>query len=235
MEQGQTAAVRVLREFAVVCDARSIVLSQQCARLVGFLAIEARRCSRAYVAERLWPGSFGARCEANLRTVIWRLANATPGSLLVADRHGLQLHSAVEVDVQRARQAMHEDADDPAIFAWDLLPDWYDDWLIFERERYRQERLHALESIARRATTAGDYARAVEASFLAIASDPLRESAHRVAIEVHLAEGNVVEAHRQADRYLEILADAGLEPTLSPVLERLIPSFKGARRTRTRS
>ena len=29
----------------------------------------------------------------------------------------------------------------------DLLPDWYDDWLAYERERFRQLRIDALESL----------------------------------------------------------------------------------------
>ena len=32
----------------------------------------------------------------------------------------------------------------------DLLPGWYDDWVIFERERIRQWLLHALEGLSRR-------------------------------------------------------------------------------------
>ncbi|MGH8905015.1 MAG: hypothetical protein ACRD0K_00470 [Egibacteraceae bacterium] len=31
--------------------------------------------------------------------------------------------------------------------AGDLLPDWYDDWVLIERERFHQLRLHALEAL----------------------------------------------------------------------------------------
>ena len=33
--------------------------------------------------------------------------------------------------------------------AIDLLPGWYDDWALIERERFRQRVLHALEALSR--------------------------------------------------------------------------------------
>ena len=39
--------------------------------------------------------------------------------------------------------------------AMELLPGWYDDWVIFERERIRQQLLHALEILSRRLVSRG--------------------------------------------------------------------------------
>ena len=83
------------------------------------------------------------------------------------------------------------------VLSADLLPDWYDDWLIVERERVRQRRLHALEAACRSLTAAGRYADALDAGLAAIAVEPLRETSHTVVIEAHLAEGNLIEASRQ--------------------------------------
>ena len=69
--------------------------------------------------------------------------------------------------------------------------------LIIERERFHQLRLRALECICEALTAKGDYAGALEAALAAIAAEPLRESAHRALIGVHLAEGNRAEAVRQ--------------------------------------
>ena len=44
----------------------------------------------------------------------------------------------------------------------DLLPDWYDDWLMIERERLRQLRVHALEQLAERAMREGRYGHAID-------------------------------------------------------------------------
>src|SRR5262249_8981933 len=107
----------------------------------------------------------------------------------------------------------------------DLLLDWYDDWILVERERFRQLRLHALEVICERLASARKFGQAVEAGVAPRTSEPLRESAQRVLIRVHLAEGNQVQALRQYESYRRQLYDeVGLEP--SPQMEQLIRSFR---------
>jgi DNA-binding SARP family transcriptional activator len=96
----------------------------------------------------------------------------------------------------------------------DLLPGWYDDWVIFERERIRQRLLHALEALSRRLVEAHRCAEAVDAAISAVSADPLRESANRVLIQAHLAEGNLIEARRAYERYRDSLRrELGVEPS----------------------
>ena len=91
---------------------------------------------------------------------------------------------------------------------------WYDEWLLLERERLRQMRLHALEALAEQLVIAGDLPAAVHAALAAVAIDPLRESAHRALIRAHLAEGNRVEALRQLARLRHLLREElGVEPS----------------------
>jgi DNA-binding SARP family transcriptional activator len=111
--------------------------------------------------------------------------------------------------------------------AGELLPDWYDDWVVIERERHRQLRLHALEQLSARLSADGRHAAATEAGLAAIASEPLRESAHRVLIAVHLAEGNRGEALRQyrvccglLDRDLKVGPSPALQALVAPLLVR---------------
>jgi DNA-binding SARP family transcriptional activator len=57
-------------------------------------------------------------------------------------------------------------------------------------------------------------AQAIEAGLAAVAGEPLRESAHRALIRVHLQEGNRVEAIRQFTACKNILRDElGVEPS----------------------
>ena len=105
--------------------------------------------------------------------------------------------------------------------AAELLPDWYDEWVLIERERYRQVGLHALESLCRAADRETPFGRALETGLAAVAGEPLRESAHRALIKAHLAEGNVSEAIRQYRVYRELLRDQlSLDP--SPAMEALV-------------
>ena len=99
--------------------------------------------------------------------------------------------------------------------------DWDDEWLIADRERIRQMRLNALELLSERLAAEGRYGPAVEAALMAIADDPLRESARRTLIRAHLAQGNIHDALGQYATYRDILRDdLGLDP--SPQMEALV-------------
>jgi DNA-binding SARP family transcriptional activator len=96
----------------------------------------------------------------------------------------------------------------------ELLPGWYEDWVLVEAENWRQLRLHALEAAAGVLAGAGRFGEAVAAARAAVSADPLRESPRAALIAVHLGEGNQSEALREFARYREHLCAAlGLEPT----------------------
>jgi DNA-binding SARP family transcriptional activator len=103
---------------------------------------------------------------------------------------------------------------DDALLSQDLLPDWYEDWLLEERERYRQLRLHALEVLCGRLTNLRQFHQSIQAGLAAVAGEPLRESAQRVLITAYLAEGNSCEALKQYQRYWTLLqTELGQEPS----------------------
>jgi DNA-binding SARP family transcriptional activator len=72
----------------------------------------------------------------------------------------------------------------------------------------------------------GRYGEAVQAAYGAVRADPLRESAHRAVVRVHLAEGNLGEAVHAYDSFRTRLADElGVTPTpqMSQLLCRVVP------------
>ena len=203
-------------------------------RVVAFVAVSGRPVRRDYLAGVLWPDSPEPRANGSLRSALWRLQRTAPGTMRSAGSH-LALSSEVHVDVQdavvRAHEVLHpshsvmSDAPSasPAEFSLDLLPDWYDDWLTSERERLRQLQLHALEAISDQLRRCADYGPAVEAAQLAVAFEPMRESARRVLIEAHLAEGNVDQAIREFVLFRDLLQrELGVEP--SPLITALLPA-----------
>ena len=63
--------------------------------------------------------------------------------------------------------------------------------------------------------SAGRFADAVEAAIVAIGAEPLRESAQRVLIEAHVAEGNLSEARRIWREYRDLVhRELGVDPSL---------------------
>jgi DNA-binding SARP family transcriptional activator len=163
------------------------------------------------------------RAAANLRTAIWRARRVDP-DLVVSEGAYLAIGRDVQVDLievlDRARRLLAEPGEiaEPECctesLSGELLPEWYDDWLLLERERLRQIRLHSLEALCERLSSLGRYSFAIEAGLIAAAAEPLRESAHRALIVAHLAEGNMVEALRQYDAFALVLSDhLGISPS----------------------
>jgi DNA-binding SARP family transcriptional activator len=194
-------------------------------RLLALLALHGRLASRRTVAGKLWPEKPDSRAAGNLRSVLWRM----PPGLVEATGTDLALAAHVRCDVvefvARARRLIEgtmAPADlDHELYGADLLPNWSEDWVAIERERIRQLRIHALDALSARLTQAGRYSDAIAAGFISVAAEPLRESAHRMVISAHLAEGNGSEALRQYEWFRALLAtELGLEP--SPKLTELI-------------
>src|SRR5439155_12515211 len=97
----------------------------------------------------------------------------------------------------------------------DLLPDWYDDWVTVERERFRALRIHALPRLGALLLEAERFGEAWEAALASTRVEPLRESGHRLLVRIHLAEGNYGDALAHYLRFRRLLRDElGLEPSV---------------------
>lgn len=223
--------LRLLGGFGLEVDGQRIEMTPAAQRLLAFVALTPRGAERSYTAFQLWPEQSEERAKANLRSTLWRLSKA-PADLIVATKTHLRLCPWVWVDVRHGLAELAAAGNDAIVAAAlpfqaldsDLLPDWYDDWLMIERERLRQLRLGSLEDAARAATAAGRFGQAVQLALATVSIDPLRESGHRLVIEAHLANGNRFDARRQYDTYLRLLrTQLGAAP--SPQLTRLVESF----------
>jgi DNA-binding SARP family transcriptional activator len=211
--------LRLLAGFGVEAAGAEVPLPGSAQRVVAFVALHERPVLRAYVAGTLWLDSPEARAAGNLRSALWRIHLHAP-ALITADAQALRIGPCVRVDLREAEvQARTElagaSAGIPAdALSLDLLPDWYDDWVLLERERFRQLRLRALESMCTRLAAADRLDEALEAGLLALAGEPLRESAHRALVALHLAEGNAAEALRQFRLCRRLLLEQlGVEPS----------------------
>jgi DNA-binding SARP family transcriptional activator len=208
-------------------------------QLLAFVVLRRRRVERRQAAGVLWPLGDEERAAGNLRSALWRLRRAGI-DVLIADKWSLVLDTDVQVDLHaieqwatrliEGRPAAHDIAIPPsAADALDLLPGFYDDWALIERERIRQRILHALEALSERLAAAGRFADAIEAAMLAASAEPLRESAHKTLIKAHLAEGNVTEARRVYLAYQALVSrELGVLPSADFAAALGIPLPRGS-------
>jgi DNA-binding SARP family transcriptional activator len=192
-------------------------------RLLAYVCLVRGPVDRRRVAGALWPEGDDIRAAGNLRSALWRL-KCGGIHVLESDKASLWIRpgTAVDVDILCSWAdrlvAGRPHPGDLEVSGWhaeclELLPGWYDDWAVFEREHRRQLLLHALEALARRLLVDDRADRAVAVAAAAVAAEPLRESAQVVLIEAHLAEGNVCEARRSYELYRELaLRELGVEP-----------------------
>jgi len=125
--------------------------SSRVAVLLAYLALFGQRSHpREELCELLWPEIAPEVSRQRLRQALYTLRHqleppgVPPGSVLIADRHAVRLNptaftcDAVEFE-RLVRKGHHAEA--RALYIGDLLPGYYEDWLLLER--YRLEELYA--------------------------------------------------------------------------------------------
>jgi DNA-binding SARP family transcriptional activator len=209
--------LNVLPGFQLDCSDHLVALPLGAQRLLAYLAVHRTSLLRAHVSEALWPEVDRRRASANLRSAIWRIRQAGHNVLdATGNRLGLTPDVVVDFQEETALARRILDRSDPwpdrtvgqeavTKLSTDLLQDWYDDWLLLERDRWNQLRLHALEALAERLLARGELSQAIDAALAAVWIEPLRESAQRILVRVHAAEGNLCEAVAQYRRYQQLL------------------------------
>ena len=217
--------LELLDGCAVSLMGRPVPLPLGSQRLLALLALHERPLQRTYIAATLWADYAEQRSVANLRTALARLPQ-TAGRLVEVVGRQLRLSMWVTVDVRETAELARRvvDGDGHVLrvnglhrrLMDDLLPDWYDEWVLAEQERYRELRLHALEALCDGLTHLHAFGPAIEAGLAAVAGEPLRESARRVLIRAYLAEGNRAAAMFQYRKFHSLLdRELGMSPSRS--------------------
>ena len=219
--------VSVLGAFGFsAADGSHPSLSGGSQRLLALLALHGESVTRGAAAGLLWPGASGDHASSSLRSALSRLGSTTRIAVSATDAD-LCLADNVVVDIRAsqdlARQLLTPCGADRvgqisataiSALSQDLLPDWYDDWVIPEADEWRRLRRSALESLSEHLASVGRFAHAIGAALAAVHVEPLRESANAALIRVHLAEGNQADALREFRRYRALLQrEIGVEPT----------------------
>ncbi|MDQ6796524.1 MAG: SARP family transcriptional regulator, partial [Actinomycetota bacterium] len=171
-------------------------LAEGSQRLLVFLALRDRPVDRVAIAGAMWPQVTEQKSRASLRSALSRLDTTTHQAIMETSA-GMSLAGSVAVDFRDsqalAKRLLRPDSPPAesdlgpvalAALSDELLPDWYDEWVLTEAEDWRQLRLNALEAMARLLTAGGRLPGAAGAARAAMKVEPLRESAHASLIRV---------------------------------------------------
>jgi DNA-binding SARP family transcriptional activator len=202
-------------------------------RLLAFIALHGGSVPRARAARELWPEVPGDRAAANLRSALWRARRIGP--LVQPGVSVLRLGPGVRVDVAELSQRPEDRADHDLAgsgargFNLELLPDWTEDWVTFERERLRQVELQLLDDTVEDYVSRGRVGDALDAALRAIRLEPLRESSHQALIRIFLGSGNRSAALSHYQGFVALLRDE-LDLGPDPATTALVQPYLSPRR-----
>jgi predicted ATPase/DNA-binding SARP family transcriptional activator len=161
------------------------------------------------------------------------------GTILRADRTSVQLNpEAVNTDVaefeatlQKAAQAGSANerllffANAAELYAGELLPGFYEEWCLTERQRLVGTYLGSLHQLVETLERMGDLDRALGYARRAVSADPLREEGHLAVMRLLASAGQPTAALRQY-RDLEQLLDEQLGEEPSIIVRQLALEIK---------
>jgi DNA-binding SARP family transcriptional activator len=184
-------------------------------RLQRFLALIALREGpqhRSRLSFELWPDSSERQAHTNLRKLLHELRHSLPdiAEFVEIDNETVRWipTGPSEVDVLRFRDAMAAGDLELAVhlYAGDLLPACYDDWVLDERAKLRAEAYGAFVRLAEDAAAREDHKATIRHTQRIIDLEPADEASVRMQMEAHLALGDRSAALRSYHRYAEVLA-----------------------------
>jgi DNA-binding SARP family transcriptional activator len=224
-------------------DGRQLIrLSRPSQVLLGFLVVNRHRThQREMLASILWDEVDDARARHRINTALWRLRRALAAPDLKGDECivsepggavGFNPHACRWLDVAtfedtiagvtRAAPGAAAQAEVAALeraldlYAGDLLPGCYDEWVMPERRRLETLFVGALEWLMRDHERRGRLEGGIGAGLRLLRQDPLREDVHRYVMRLYASAGQRQLAIRQYDYCRDLLAS---ELDISPMPE----------------
>lgn len=187
--------IEMLGGFQVIRNQQTVVRfhTRKAAALLAYLSLHPdRRHSRERLAEMLWPENDPEAARASLRVALASLRRQLEppgterGALICADRSNVGLNreafttdvSDFRVALQSARRAQSPEAAIPLLeqavrlYRGELLPGFYEDWVLRDQERLAGQWVQALRDLSDWHDHAGNCAAAVRYAQRAAAADP---------------------------------------------------------------
>lgn len=210
--------------------------------LLSFLLIRRNQYhSREALAAMLWGDYSTDRSKKYLRQALWHLQSSIDAT------QNEKRHLLIEHDWLRVNPANHAWCDVEefekacaavegvsgkqlaasgagllkeavALYRDDLLTGWYQDWVLFERERLQNKYLMLLDKLITYAQLHREYEQGQGYAATILRYDPARERTHRELMRLHSLAGDRTAALRQYERCVAALKrELGVGPERSTV------------------
>jgi predicted ATPase len=186
-----------------------------------------RPVARAELIERFWPDAQPDRARQSLSQSLSSLRcqleppGVPTGAVLMLDRHFARLNpAAASTDVRAFEDALRRArcTARPAerlarltgavdLYRGPFLAGYEETWILPERERLAEAFFQALLQLVSLLEEGGDLPGAIQTARRGVATDPLREEAHRALIRLLVATGDRVGARRQYRELERLLAE----------------------------
>jgi DNA-binding SARP family transcriptional activator/tetratricopeptide (TPR) repeat protein len=196
-----------------------------------------RALPRQQIAFLFWPDSAEKQAFTNLRKLLYLLRQALPAAdhflSLTAETVTWRSDTAFTLDVADFEAAFQrgEASDSPVAkiaayqeatgcYGGDLLPGFYDEWILVERERLRSVYANALTRLADLYESQRAYADALTCAQRLLSQDSLQESSHRLLMRLYLLNEDRAAALRVYHTCATLLREElGVDP--SPATEEI--------------
>lgn len=224
--------VRLLGQFDVRRDGTPLVIPSRAAQsLFAYLLLTAGTAHRREkLAGLLWPDTTDENARSNLRNELWRLRKAietkTPRKkavpyLLVDEISiGFNAESDYWLDVSIVQKTLAEQAsadhliETLSLYRGELLPGFYDEWVVLERERVRAVFEQKMARLLELLVKGKRWQDTLEWGERWIALGQTPEPAYRALMVAHGALGNVSQVAAVYERCVQAMHnDLGVEPS----------------------
>jgi len=215
---GESVRLRLLGSFELEINGKSVRLPTRKAEgLLAYLVVHRRVQNRERLAALFWGDSTDELARRSLRTALSALRKELGDDFIIADRETIQLNSEFPMwtDVlELEEQSGVMSAINPDIYRGDLLQDFYDEWVLDEREHYRDVFINALHKNVQTLKANGEYQRAILLAEKITSADSVNEQAYQQLIFCQHALGNRSEALKAYEECARQLMDQlGVEPS----------------------
>jgi ABC-type oligopeptide transport system substrate-binding subunit/DNA-binding SARP family transcriptional activator len=218
---------RLLGQYEICMDGRPVIISSRPTQsLLAYLLLHPNKSHRREkLAGQFWPDSSEANARSNLRHELWRIRKAFgPGAntRMESDDLGVTYHPQPgdQLDVDAFEACSEEESSTEALlqavsaYGGDLLPGFYEEWVVLEREHLQAVFERKLGRLLERLLAEGRWNEVLEWGERWIASGGAPEPAYRALMLAHAGLGNLAGAAAQYQRCVETLArELGVEPS----------------------